>query len=79
METIIGLFKTECVTTDLFHHGPLKTLTEVEYATAGWVEWWNHRRLHSSLDYRTPAEHEGHHYRSEQHDQTDQPLAAANP
>ncbi|MBM9463603.1 hypothetical protein JL108_09075 [Aeromicrobium sp. YIM 150415] len=23
-------------------------LGDVEYATAGWVDWWNNRRLHSS-------------------------------
>jgi transposase InsO family protein len=26
MESVIGLFKTECVTTNAFHHGPMKTL-----------------------------------------------------
>ena len=49
MESIIGLFKTEAIATDVFHTGPYKTLADVEYATASWVDWWNHRRLHSSL------------------------------
>ncbi|MFW6598937.1 IS3 family transposase [Microlunatus sp. Y2014] len=62
METIIGLFKTECIRTTVFHDGPYKTIADVEYATAGWVDWYNQRRLHSSLDYMTPAEFEAAHY-----------------
>lgn len=27
-----------------------------ELATPEWVWWWNHERLHSGLDMRTPAE-----------------------
>ena len=46
MESIIGLYKTECIRTTVFHAGPYKTLADVEYATAGWVDWYNHRRLH---------------------------------
>jgi hypothetical protein len=39
METINGLFKAECIRTTVFHAGPYKTLADVEYATAGWVDW----------------------------------------
>jgi hypothetical protein len=39
MECIIGLFKTECINTTVFHDGPYKSLADVEYATAGWVDW----------------------------------------
>ncbi len=42
METINGLYKTECIRTTVFHDGPYKTIAEVEYATAGWVDWYNH-------------------------------------
>jgi putative transposase len=35
MESVIGLFKTECIATTVFHNGPYKTLADVEYATAG--------------------------------------------
>ena len=49
MESVIGLFKTECIATTVFHDGPYKTLADVEYATASWVDWYNHRRLHGSL------------------------------
>ena len=62
MESIIGLFKTECIRTTVFHPGAYKTLADVEFATAGWVDWFNHRRLHSSLDMQTPAEFERDYY-----------------
>jgi transposase InsO family protein len=62
MESIIGLYKTECIATTVFHDGPYKTLADVEYATAGWVDWYNHRRLHSSLGMMSPDEFENAHY-----------------
>ena len=62
METVNGLFKTECIRTTVFHPGPFRTLSDVEYATAGWVDWYNHRRLHSRLGYTTPVEFEHAHY-----------------
>jgi transposase InsO family protein len=61
MESIIGLFKTECIATTVFHDGPYKTLADIEYATAGWVDWYNHRRLHGSLGMITPVEFEHAH------------------
>ncbi|WP_395656688.1 IS3 family transposase [Nocardioides sp.] len=62
MESIIGLFKTEAITTTVFHDGPYKTLADVEYAAAGWVDWYNHRRLHGSLNWLTPVEYEQDYY-----------------
>lgn len=62
METLIGLYKTECIRTTVFHPGPYRTLADVEYATAGWVDWYNNRRLHSTLSYTTPVEFEQAHY-----------------
>ena len=62
METVIRLYKNECIATTVFHHGPYKTLADVEYATAGWVDWYNHRRLHGSLGYVPPVEYEQAHY-----------------
>ena len=62
MECVIGLFKTECIRTTVFHPGPYRSLADVEWATAGWVDWYNNRRLHSSLGYTTPQEYEQAHY-----------------
>lgn len=62
MECVIGLYKTECIRTTVFHPGPYRTIAEVEYATAGWVDWYNNRRLHSTLEMMTPVEYEQAHY-----------------
>jgi putative transposase len=62
MESIIGLFKTEAIATTVFHDGPYKALADVEYVAAGWVDWYNHRRLHGSLGWLTPVEYEQDHY-----------------
>jgi transposase InsO family protein len=62
MECVIGLFKTECIRTTVFHAGPYRQVADVEWATAGWVDWYNNRRLHSSLGYLTPEEFEQAHY-----------------
>lgn len=62
MESINGLYKAECIRTTVFHAGPYKTIADVEYATAGWVDWYNNRRLHSSLGHVPPVEYEQDHY-----------------
>lgn len=62
MESIIGLFKTECIRTDVFHEGPYRQLADVEFATAGWVDWWNNRRLHGTRGNLTPVEYERAYY-----------------
>ncbi len=64
MESINGLYKAECIRTTVFRDGPYKTLADVEYATAGWADWYNTRRLHSSLGYVAPVEYETAHYAS---------------
>ena len=48
--------------TDVFHERPFKTVADVEFATAGWVEWYNNRRLHSSLGMVPPVEFEQIYY-----------------
>ncbi len=58
-ETVVGLYKTECVKTD----GPFRTADELELATLSWVHWFNEDRLHSSIDYLTPIEKEEQYYR----------------
>ncbi len=62
METINGLYKAECIRTTVFHDGAYKTLADVEFATAGWVDWYNQRRLHGSLGMISPIEYETAHY-----------------
>lgn len=62
METINGLYKSECIRTSVFHDGPWRTVSDVEYATASWLEWYNNRRLHSSLGMISPTEFEAAHY-----------------
>ena len=62
MECINGLYKAECIRTTVFHDGPYKTIADVEYATAGWVDWYNNRRLHSTLGNVPPVEYEQAHY-----------------
>ena len=57
-ETINGLYKTELIR----RRGPWKTVEQVELATLEWVWWWNTKRLHSELDYRTPDETEADYY-----------------
>jgi putative transposase len=57
-ETEIGLFKTELI----HYRGPWRGLDDVELATLEWVDWHNHRRLHSACHDLTPAEYELIHY-----------------
>jgi transposase InsO family protein len=57
-ETINGLFKTEVIR----KNGPWRNLEEVEFATLEWVNWFNHRRLLSSIGDVPPAEFEAMHY-----------------
>jgi hypothetical protein len=54
MESTIGLYKTELIK----KKGPWKTLADVELATAGYVDWYNNRRLHTAIGGIPPAEHE---------------------
>lgn len=38
MESIIDLYKAECIDIDICHAELYKSVGEVEYATAGWVD-----------------------------------------
>ena len=58
-ESEIGLFKTEIIR----RRGPWRHLDDVELATFEWVDWHNHRRLHTACADLTPAEFEAVHYR----------------
>ena len=57
-ESLIGLYKTELIR----HRGPWKGLDDVELATLEWVDWFDHRRLHSYCDNVPPAEYEATYY-----------------
>ena len=58
-ETVNGLYKTEVI----HHQKPWKRMIDVELATLNWVDWFNHRRLLSSIGYVPPAEFEMAYYR----------------
>lgn len=57
-ETINGLYKTELIKP----RGPWKTADEVEFATAEWADWFNHRRLYEYCGDIPPAELEAAYY-----------------
>ncbi len=47
MESTVGLYKTEVID----HQRPSwNSWRQVETATAEWVHWYNHQRLHSSIE-----------------------------
>ncbi|MET8566282.1 IS3 family transposase [Streptomyces flaveolus] len=58
MESTIGLFNTELIKP----RRPWKTLSNVELATAEYVDWYNHRRLHGEIGHVPPVEYENNHY-----------------
>jgi putative transposase len=58
-ESVIGLYKTECVR----HDGPWRTVDDLELGTLSWVHWYNTVRLHSAIGYQPPAQYEADYYR----------------
>ena len=62
-ESFNGLYKWELI----YPRGPWRGLDDVEFATLGYVDWFNHRRLHGEItedaSYTTPAEFEATYYR----------------
>jgi len=61
-ETINGLYKTELVK----HFGPWRSVDDIEYATAEWIDWFNHRRLYEYCGDMPPAECENLYYEKHQ-------------
>ena len=59
-ESVIGLVKTELIR----RRGPWRGLDDVELATLEYVDWFNHRRLHSACGHIPPVEFEDDYYRS---------------
>lgn len=70
-ETVNGLYKTELIK----RHGPWRDCDAVEYATAEWVDWYNHRRLYEYCGDIPPVECENQYYA---HNQTLQPAGSPN-
>lgn len=68
MESTIGLYKTELVKPGR----PWKTLSQVELATAEWIDWYCHRRLHGEIGHVPPVE-----YETNYHLTTTKPLVTA--
>jgi transposase InsO family protein len=58
-ETINGLYKAEVI----YHKGPWQGLEAVENATLTWVDWFNNRRILSSIGDVPPDEYENNYYR----------------
>jgi transposase InsO family protein len=59
-ETINGLYKSEVI----WRRGPWRSMEAVEFATLEWVDWFNNRRLLSSIGHVPPAEAEAAYYAS---------------
>jgi transposase InsO family protein len=57
-ETINGLFTAEVI----WPNGPWRTIEDVEFAVLEWVDWFNNRRLLSSIGDVPPAEFEAMYY-----------------
>ena len=57
-ETINGLYKAEVI----HRRGPWRSFDAVEYATLGWVDWFNTRRLLEPIGNVPPAEAEANFY-----------------
>ncbi len=73
-ETIIGLYKTECIRPDSpFRDGSLNTTADVERITARYAHWFNTERLLHRLGLIPPAEAE-----QAYHENAAQPVGAQN-
>jgi len=57
-ESFNGLYKTELI----HRKGPWRNVEHVEWATLNYVDWFNNRRIHESLDYVSPGEFERAYY-----------------
>lgn len=57
-ESVIGLFKTEVI----HRRGPWRSISDVEFATLEWVDWFNNKRLLEPIGHIPPAEKEARYY-----------------
>ncbi len=58
-ESTIGQLKAELIKT----RGPWRSLEQLEYAVFEYIDWWNHRRLHTEIGMVPPVEAENAYYR----------------
>jgi putative transposase len=59
-ESFNGLYKAELI----YRKGPWRNVEHVEWATLNYVDWFNNRRIHESLNYVPPVEFEAAYYDS---------------
>ncbi|MHB8572896.1 MAG: IS3 family transposase [Candidatus Dormibacteria bacterium] len=57
-EAVHSLYKAEAI----YKKGPWKSYEALELATARWVDWWNHRRIHGSLGDIPPVDFEAQYH-----------------
>ena len=58
VESTIGQVKTELIK----RRGPWRSIEQLEFALLEYIDWWNHRRLHSQIGMRPPVEVETEYY-----------------
>ena len=58
-EIVNGLYKTEVIK---YLKADWHGLSDVEFATLNWVDWFNKERLNSALGYISPFDFEAMHY-----------------
>jgi transposase InsO family protein len=61
-ESVIGLYKAEVIR----RRGPWRHLEDVEFATLEWVDWFNNRRLLTSIGDVPPVEYEERYYHAQE-------------
>ncbi len=59
-EAFNSLFKAELVR----HRGPWRSIDDLKFAVAEYIDWFNNRRLHSAIGMIPPVEAEQEHYDS---------------
>ncbi|MHA7268735.1 integrase core domain-containing protein [Arthrobacter sp. HLT1-20] len=57
-EALNSLFKAELVR----NKGPWTGINDLEIAVTEYIDWYNHRRLHSEIGYIPPVEAEANYY-----------------
>ncbi len=56
------MFKAELIR----NRGPWHGHGDLEFAVTEYIDWYNHRRLHSEIGYQPPAEYEATFYEQPQ-------------